>query len=407
MSMVTKIARTNDKSRENEAGRRVDVVARLEDARADWLELFSLSPVSPYQAYDFVSKWFETVGREERLEPLTVVARDAAGRPLALLPLATTTRGPLRIALFQCGRESNFNLGLFRPCAGFDEKAARGLLLEAARQAPAPPDLYYLRNQPRRFDGADNPLAFVTARPSASFAYGASLPSDETALMARFSKDARKKLRKKEARLAEMGALRYEHGASGARAIEIARALIRQKSERLAAIGVKSDFESEAMRAFLERACVATGDGALETHALALDGRVVAAYMGLVHGGRFSALLNSFDMDDDIARSSPGDLLLHALLRDLVARGFTHFDLGAGEARYKDSVCDETIELCDVILPVTLKGALAAPAFSAYLRAKRKIKQTPWMARLVARVRALTRSQAAASPDAASGASRR
>lgn len=396
MSMVTKIASSDDNCREIEAARRIDAFARLdafatfEDARADWRELFELSPKSAYQAYDFVSAWFATVGRAHRLEPLIVVARDASGRPLALLPLVTTTRGPLRIALFQCGSESNFNLGLFRPNAGFDERAARRLLVEASRKTPAAPDLYYLRNQPRRFDGADNPLAFAEAAPSASFAYGTTLPKNQAALAAGFSKDARKKLRKKEARLSEMGALRYEHRACGARAIEIAEALLRQKSERLAAMGVKSEFESEAMRAFLTRVCAATDDGVVETHALSLDGRIVAAYMGLVHGGRFSAMLNSFDMDEEIARCSPGDLLLHALLRDLVARGFAHFDLGAGEARYKNSVCDETIELCDAILPVTLKGALAAQIFSAFLRAKRKIKQTPWMARLLARARRLT-----------------
>lgn len=365
----------------------INVLGRFEDARADWTELYALCPASPYQSYQFVSTWFETVGREERLEPHIVVARSADGRAQALLPLALDTRGGLRIATFMCGRESNFNLGLFRPDAKFDEADARRLLVDAARRAKKRPDLYYLRNQPRRFENAANPLAFADARSSASCAYGLMLPATAGELDARNSKDARKKLRKKEARLAERGALRYEHRAEGERAREILQALIAQKSARFADMGVANLFDSVGMRMLIERLGAATGDGALELHALSVGERIVATYAGLTRGGRFSALLNSFDMDDDIARSSPGDLLLHALLRDLVARGMTHFDLGAGEARYKNAVCDETIELCDALAPVTWKGALVAPLFAFYLLAKRRTKQTPQVARLIAQVR--------------------
>jgi len=71
----------------------------------------------------------------------------------------------------------------------------------------------------------------------------------------------------------------------------------------------------------------------------------------------------------------------------LVARGMTHFDLGAGEARYKSSVCNETIELYDAILPVTARGFLAAPMLTAYLRLKRRVKQTPSLINAYQRVR--------------------
>jgi CelD/BcsL family acetyltransferase involved in cellulose biosynthesis len=128
-------------------------------------------------------------------------------------------------------------------------------------------------------------------------------------------------------------------------------------------------------------------------HALSVGGRIVAAYAGVVRGARFSAMINSFDMDEEIARSSPGDLLLHALMRNLVGRGMTAFDLGAGEARYKNAVCDETIELCDVIAPISAQGALAAPLFSAFLRLKRRVKQTPALSRAYYRLRGLIRAK--------------
>lgn len=371
----------------------IDVLTCVEDARAPWEELAPLAPISPYQSYRFLSAWFDTIGREEQLDAFIIIARDAAGRPRALLPLSLENRGGLRFASFLGGRESNFNLGLFR--AGFDigEQELRALLTAAARRLGDPPDLIYLRNQPRRFDGVTNPLAFEDAGPSASYAYGAVLPRTVEELTARISKDTRKKLRKKEARLAEMGELAYEHRATGERAQRILSALIEQKSARFAEMGVDGVFDGTGLQDLLRRLASESGDGALELHGLSVGGRVVATYAGVTRGGRYSAMLNSFEMDEEIARSSPGDLLLHALMRDLVSRGMTHFDLGAGEARYKNAVCNETIELCDVILPVSRKGAVAAPFFSALLQAKRRVKQDQRFMRAYAAARRLLRGR--------------
>jgi len=357
------------------------VFDRLPDAREDWIALRETAAVSPYQNYDYVAAWFETIGRARRLEPMIVVARDSDGRPLALFPLATREAAGLRVAEFLCGRESNFNIGLFHPGRGLDW---RGLLLAAAHGRPKPPDLLYLRNQPRGFGAFENPLLGRDACPSPSFAYGTALPDNVVALDCQTSGASRKKLRKKERRLTELGALVFEHGASGERAREIIAALIAQKSALLAAKGVAGVFDAPEMRAFLERACHA---GALEVHALRLSERVIATYVGLAIDGRFSALANSYDLDEEIARCSPGDILLRAVMRDLVARGFDYFDLGVGEARYKEAVCEETIALYDLVIPVTSRGALAAPLLRIFLGGKRRVKQTPWLSRLSERAR--------------------
>lgn len=371
--------------------RTIEIFNRAEDARPIWESLYSLAAVSPYQSFRFLSVWTDTVGRDHALEPFILLMRAPTGEPRALLPFGVEKVGPLRIASFLGGRESNFNLALIHPDTHLAESELRALLLEAARKAPRGPDLYYLRNQPRRFDGVDNPLAFRCARPSASAAYGLALPKTAEELAARLSKDTRKKLRKKEAKLAELGELRYEHRPVGLRAEAVLSALIEQKSARFADLGVDGLFHAPGMRELVRRLAFSTGDGAMELHALSVGDRIVATYAGFVRGGRFSAMLNSFDADETIARSSPGELLLHALMRDLVARGMTHFDLGAGEARYKNSVCDETIALCDTVTPVTWKGVLAAPLLSAFLRVKRQVKQSPALSRRYAQLRRLFR----------------
>ena len=354
------------------------------------------APISPFA---FCHAWLETLGRAQGLTPLIIVARERSGRPLALLPFARGRIGPLGVARFLGGRESNLNCGLIARDADLGDM--RALLRRAARAAPERVDLFVLRNQPQAFAGLDNPLAFAGASPSPSFAYGTALPSCADDLDARQSADARKKLRKKRTRLEKLGALAFEHGATGARAREIAETLLAQKAERLR--DVDASFDQAPMRDFLLR-LVETD--AIETHALSFDGRIIAAYAGFAHERRFSAMLNSFVTDEEIARSSPGDLLLHALMRDLVTRGFTHFDLGIGEARYKNAVCDETIALVDAIVPASPLGALAAPAFVAATRAKRQDQAHAMDARrgrAAARRSRQTASLKARGPDSALG----
>jgi CelD/BcsL family acetyltransferase involved in cellulose biosynthesis len=142
---------------------------------------------------------------------------------------------------------------------------------------------------------------------------------------------------------------------------------------------LETDFSRTAMRAFFERLSVpAQGDVPwLEFHALKLGERIVATYAGAAHRGHFTCLVNSFDNDPKIAKSSPGDILLMRLVADQCDRGRKWFDLGIGEAHYKASYCDVTIPLCDIVIGIGLTGRVCGICASLLLRAKRMIKQRP------------------------------
>jgi CelD/BcsL family acetyltransferase involved in cellulose biosynthesis len=367
----------------------IDVFLRLDDARADWAELEQSAKISPYQTYRFLSAWSDAIGRHIGAQPLLVVLRDAGGRPLALLPLCVMRRAGLNVGEFLGGRECNFNLPLIAAGVERENLDWNGLLRESARGAPNAPDLFFLRNMPERFEEFANPLVTGAARQSPSNAYGAALPAHADELAARLSKDTRKKLRKKEARLAELGALSFEHCVTGQRAREIIDALLAQKAARFADMGLSGAIDAGTMRDLFVHLSGMDGDGALEMHALSVSGRILATYAGVVRAGRFSALMNSYESEEMIARSSPGDLLLHSLMRNLVSRGFTHFDLGAGEARYKNAVCDETIELRDAIVPASARGALVSPIVRAFLIAKHEIKRNQRLSSAYFRARRL------------------
>jgi CelD/BcsL family acetyltransferase involved in cellulose biosynthesis len=100
-------------------------------------------------------------------------------------------------------------------------------------------------------------------------------------------------------------------------------------------------------------------------------------------------MATSFDMDSEVARTSPGEILLIDLIKLQCQAGITSFDLGVGEARYKTTICDERDELVDSFLPVTLKGRIFAGVARSKRSAKRWIKTQPRLLALAHRASGL------------------
>ncbi len=358
-----------------------------------WGELESCAPCSVYQTRAFVRPWAETLGQRAGMRPFFILACDAEDRPTALLALGLLRRGPFLVASWLGGRDANLQMALLRRPSDWTGAHLRELLREAARAAgPLAPHAFVLPNQPFAFAGHRNPFSQLPGSSSPSAAYGTVLPgAAETLFAAKLSKDTRKKLRKKEAKLATLGAVSHLVAATPEERADVIDAFLRHKTARFRARGIASDVGAPEMRAFIEAASDPSrgDDGApgLELHALLVGGRIVATYGGGAHGGQWSGMFNAFDADEEIARSSPGDLLLMRIIARCCARGIARFDLGIGEARYKAALCDETIALFDAVVPVTLAGRAFALAFGLQQAAKRRIKRDPRLLALALRLR--------------------
>lgn len=370
---------------------RVETFERPWPALRAWREIESFSTGAAYQTLGFVLPWYEHLARMSAASPLVVVGYDARERPAVVLPLAVLRRGPARLAMFAGGKHSNLNLPLMRPGFSLSPDGARDLLRAAARASARPIDCFVLLNQPVEWSGAKNPFAALGAHPSPSFAYGATIGRDAEAFLKRVDSAAtRKKLRAKERKLAELGPLAYERAADLERAHTILEAFVDQKTLRFSQKKRDPGFAHVAVRAFLDAMSSGRCGGpiALEFYALSVGDRIVATYGGLPRGRAWHGLINSFNVDPQIARSSPAELLLRHIIRDLGARGFERFDLGIGESRYKNAICDEEIALADLVLPCTALGAAWAPVERGRLAAKRWVKKTPWALSFVEQMRA-------------------
>jgi len=394
------VPKVEDNARVWRGASRVEIYDDPRQVMPIWQELLEVAPASVYQTPSFLLPWLATRGIAAGIEPLFIVQRDGNGRALAMLALGLKRFGWFRTAVFLGAKDSNFNFGLFRPGYVPNGTAIAALLREAGRMKGAHcPDLLLLYNQPLTWNGWKNPLSALPRQWSPSFAYQAKVDDDaESFFKAHISKDTRKKLRRKERRLAQFGTLQHLTDADGnGTKLKIMEAFFRQKLARFGVQNIEAGFGSAAMRRFVEIATQPlneNGGERLELHALSCGDRIVAVYGGATHRGHFSAYFNSFDADPEIAKSSPGDLLLLKLIEAKSAADVTSFDLGIGEARYKNRVCDETIPLFDCFVPLTLKGRVLAMAFGLSLRIKRDIKQNQSTYKIVSRIRSALRHKA-------------
>ncbi|OYU49192.1 MAG: GNAT family N-acetyltransferase [Rhizobiales bacterium PAR1] len=283
------------------------------------------------------------------------------------------------------GHASYFFPVLAGETSDWPQEALRAALTAAGREAGF--DAFLFEEAPLTWMGHANPLAELPHQPAPSEAAGLTLMPDAEALLARLSdRDDRKKLRQKSSKLAAFGELRTGWVT---RETEI-RAVLAQyfswKAGQFAALGITDPFAEPEIRAFLEAATL--GDTrAIRLYTLHAGERLLAVLGGALGAESFSGMFTAYDPDAAVARYSPGEVLLVALIRTLCSEGAHQFDLGVGEARYKAHYCPETIALADIAVPVSGRGRILAAMWRLKRGLKRKFKQNEAAFGLLKRLR--------------------
>ena len=354
-------------------------IAALADT---WRAFEATALVTPYQSYDWIRPFVETIGAAQGMALRYALVRDAGSELCALLPLTITGRSGFRFAEFIGGKHANYHMGLYAPgfAAQLDTALTTQMLTEIGNAIGGLDALAFV-NQPITWQGVGNPAAQLAAGPSPSRAYKLALiAGDGDATLRRsMSSHARKKRKNKHSRFKDFGPSVLTRATTSGEAARIIDAFLEQKAERFRVMGVPDPFAEPAMRAFLEQAAMdrRSERPAIELYALDLEGRPVATYVGATQGERFSGMATSFDMASETVKTSPGELLLAELIRLKAREGVAVFDLGVGEARYKTTFCDDHDDLVDSFLPLTFKGRLFARIARTKRELKRLIKRSP------------------------------
>lgn len=367
---------------------RVAVYGSFAEAEPHWRALEQAGHLStPYQAFDFLRLWQEHIGTDDGVTPCIVVGFNAANTPLLLLPFGRRSLRGLKVVEFLGGKHANFNMALWR--ADAVERIGAEDVRAVLAQIDA--DLAVLANQPVSWAGYGNPLALLPQQTSPSFGHRGALQPDFNALFeAITSSSSRKKLRRKERILASHGEVRFEQ-AKGSDIQAVLADFFEQKTARTRAIGLPDVFSYADVRAFIRAAAetpTADGQPLLELYTLKINGVIVATIGGLVADGRFSAMFISI-AHGLYSAESPGQQLLIHMVRHCCERGLHTFDLGIGEAKYKDLFCPDPEPMFDSYLPLSASGRRVAFAFRLMAKAKRAIKQRPALWSMILKLRRL------------------
>lgn len=362
-------------------------VVDLPAAEQLWRSFEAIALASPYQRYDWVAAYVRAVHAQDGSSACAIVCRDAGGVVQVILPLLITRRMGLTVAEYIGGKHANLNMPLLSQGAivRLDAPAWHDILCRAARAHGM--HAFFLMNQPRVWRGHRNLLAELGAVAASEDVYMLSLaPDADTVLGALLSKERQRKLRAKVRRLSTLGEIRFTDPDNDAERREAIAAFLEQKGARLRELGIPDPFAKPEIRRFFEAASASGPAGeppAIEFHALKAGNRVVATIAGCGDAVRFSTMCVSFDMTHDIARDSPGDQILLHLIRRQSELGRTEFDLGVGEAQYKETYCNQREQLSHGFVAVSAAGAALVTLERARNAAKHAVKRHPALLRLV------------------------
>jgi CelD/BcsL family acetyltransferase involved in cellulose biosynthesis len=372
-------------------GLTLSVHVSMQALEADWRALEASPNTSLHQGFDWCAAWAATHANQ-----LLLVRGRIGQKTMFILPLELVRGRLFRTARFIGSPHSNINTGLF--AEDFDPitctKLAAELIADLSAKLSRVADIVTLEKMPFDWHGTSHPLASLPAVRNQNASYQLPLLENFEATLAQLNaKRRRKKFRVSEKRLEAMGG--YEHivATTSAERRQILDLFFEQKAIRFKALGLPNVFQDEETQAFFHAlaAVEPTHEGQpLELNAIRLrgqeNGRVVAI-AGLSRKGDH-VICQFGSIDDDIAAdASPGELLFYLIIRRCNAEGVKLFDFGIGDQGYKRSWCTvETIQR-DIILPLTLRGRLAASVHRTAVRLKSGIKKNKKVYAFVQRLR--------------------
>jgi len=168
----------------------------------------------------------------------------------------------------------------------------------------------------------------------------------------------KKSLRRHERALERQGTLTCETFRDAERILPQLDEFFDQHVRRWQSTEWPSLFLADDQRAFYRRFTQRLDDsGVLRFTAVRLDGRLVAAHYGFHHAGRFTWYKPSFD--PDLAKVSPGEVLLKRLLELARDERADEFDFTIGDEAFKLRFATKNREVVDIHLTDSRMLALA------------------------------------------------
>ena len=330
----------------------------LDAVRTRWLALQERALATPFQTWEWCARLFRTVGAARGARPLIVMVGDgASGEDVALLPLTMERRGALEVVSFADFGLGDYAMPMFVRDGAFRKETAaqlRELLLTRLPQA----DVIHFDKMPGEFEGVENPLMGLPDLANADLdCWQTRLPERWEDYEKGLSKNSRRAIRRRAAKLEQLGRPSHEilhGGAEAARMLDLLRSIRKARFEKL---GREDAMDDPAVHAFYH-GIVEGGDGGMPlVSVLRLDGELVAIVFGMLRDDHFYMLALTFAHGrPEVEKCSPALVLVHRTMASLHAQGLRTYDFSIGDQPYKRTFGAVGAPLHEYIEPLTVKG---------------------------------------------------
>lgn len=355
----------------------VAVFDSLAAAGPVWRRLETDAVLTPYQRFDWIRAMLDAWGAESRL---AIVAIDMDGDTVALLPLEISRHMGINTANIIGSRRGNADWMIVHPRAAAWLTGER--LLDLLRTATGKGtgtdnriDVIALYNQPESWAGLANPLLGFSHQPGPDHLYlGALQPNGR---FDRFDDKRLASIRRRTRKVSDaLGPVAVRRASTIAEVDTIHRTFLEQRGARFEKMGIANIFaEPEFVRFFRDTAIAGLGEAqpALAMHALYAGDTIVGTAVGTYCNGHYSQYMNA-TTGGDIAKHRLIGLLAFEVFNDVAASGVSTIDFGLGDFDYKTDWTDPAA-VYDAVIPLTVRGQVAAAAMLGMRRLRRAIKQ--------------------------------
>lgn len=345
---------------------------------------------TPFQAGPWLAAWYDTLAARDDVTPLPIDIYDAtSGRTLAGLPLIRRRQGDLTVIEFADLSITDYNTPVLAAGITIDRLDAGAILARLTRLLPDA-DLLHLAKMPAEIDGDVNPFAnHPRATPSP-------LNANVLTIEGTWEDYRRKRLAKKVRKELERSWRVFERDADDARftaihdtdeALALLPALEALHERRIAERNDTYLLGEQPYRAFyraLIRNGLATGD---VSFTVLTDGpdRLVAGLIALRTADTLTMVRMAQDFEN-WPQCSPGRLVIDQTIQALFGQGVRTFDFTTGDYAYKDAFAVDRRPLCDLQLPLSVRGRFHLRRSDVIEGVKSRIRRHP---RLYDRLKAL------------------
>jgi CelD/BcsL family acetyltransferase involved in cellulose biosynthesis len=288
-----------------------------------------------FQSREFLDIWQDTIGKASGVEPYFVVVRDVDGRPVLYLPLIIETKFNVRLLRFMDCGVADYNAPIVAAGRSLSRQDFHDVWAKVLTLLPGF-DVIDLKKIASDVAGVVNPLAYLDRTPFGDSGHAIVLTrlreqTDTRRAVVRL----RRKLQTYAKGLSRIGEPRFIVNPDAAEAAPVAERLLELKRQKYQRTSTPDFLTAPGVERFY-REMMSPGRLGTISHlsALMIGDTVASAHLGFIGRGRFYYIFPAYDTE--FGRHRVGHLLMEHLIDQSVAQDFETFDLGIGDASYKN-----------------------------------------------------------------------